>query len=1203
MTSEPSRPSGASGGGRSTARHSCPSCGEAATPTQRFCLACGTSLELATCPSCGSARVRGARFCGHCGTRLLGGPDEPVAQARTDGAGEGTAAVSGDAAAGQRSEERVTERRLVSVVFADLVGYTARAEAEDPEAVREFLSAYFERAASIVERHGGIVEKFIGDAVMAVWGTPTAHEDDAERAVRAALDMVAAVRDLDGSSELRAAVTTGEAAVDRSAKGQGMVTGDLVNTSSRLQAVAPSGTVLVDETTMNAAGRAIAFEPAGSFELKGKSEPVAGWTALRVVGERGGAGRHETLEPPFVGRESELRTLKEAMHATGREGHARLVTIIGQAGLDKSRLAWELKKYSDGVMDDIYWHEGRSPAYGQGVAFWALSQMVRARCRIGDEDDPEQVMSRLRESLEMYIADADERDWMEPYLAALLGVADTPPGSREELFTSWRLFFERISERGTVALIFDDLHVAEEGIFDFIDHLLEWADDRPIFVVALARPELLERRPRWGSGHVTSTLIHLKPLPDAAMQELLLGMVPGLPEATAASIVERAEGVPLYAVEIVRMMIDRGALVRDGDRYRLGEDGPADSIPASLQALIAARLDALEPETRALVQDAAVLGRSFPVSGLAEVSGRDRESLEALLRDLVRAEILGRESRRPGSSDATYAFVQSMVREVAYTTLARRDRSARHAAAARYLESLDDDEVAGLIASHYLDAFKATPDGPARAAARSRAQKALVAAAERSISMHANHAAVSFVEQALEVTDEPEERARLWRMASEPAIAAYGVERGRRFLRDAIDWYLANERTAEADEAIARLGQIHDNSEDVGELLDLLEAAVARIDDHAPTSTGARLLVALAGTYLYIDRIQDAVAPIERGLALAERIPDASAIANLFTAKAWLMGAQGRHREAALFGEGSLQLLEGRGELVAELGAHMNASNAYIASDPARGLEIATRGVELAERFGEADRAAYLAGNEGTCAVLLGRWNLPLKRSAELDRPLVGGFGRLGLVGIGLIARAHLGLLDERAEEVMAQVPADDVEPLQRRSIVGALSALAVYASGRLEDVEAAVSGAGRGTTNPMESALARCAVAHAQTWLGQRDRLASTIEQLAADAGMGEVISVSIAQARGALAAMDGRTIEAEEAYRATLTVWRRLGMLPDVVTAELEMLRLLGDDLGDRDAVAADADRIIEQLGSVTLRRRFNEIAEVTPAFEVLA
>jgi len=303
----------------------CPSCGADVAPDQMFCVACGTSLPAQACPTCGTPHAQGARFCGQCGSRLEAA----------------TAALQTTAI----ELPRPTERRLVSVLFADLVGFTALSEDEDPEAVREFLIAYFDRASQVIDRYGGTVEKFIGDAVMAVWGTPTAHEDDAERAVRAALELTAMIGDLDDAAQLRAAVMTGEAAVDPSAKGQALVAGDLVNTSSRLQGAAQPGTVLVDETTMIAAGRAIAFDPSGEIALKGKAEPVKAWTAQRVVAERGGSGKQGVLEPPFVGRQEELRLLKDSMHATSRDGRARLITLVGQAGLGKSRLAWELKKY------------------------------------------------------------------------------------------------------------------------------------------------------------------------------------------------------------------------------------------------------------------------------------------------------------------------------------------------------------------------------------------------------------------------------------------------------------------------------------------------------------------------------------------------------------------------------------------------------------------------------------------------------------------------------------------------------------------------------------------------------------------------------------------------------------------------------------------------------------------------------------------
>src|SRR5205823_6838744 len=330
-----------------------------------------------------------------------------------------------------------TERRLVSVLFADLVGFTARSDGSDPEQVREFLSRYFDTARDVVARYGGQIEKFIGDAVMAVWGTPVALEDDAERAVRAGLDLVEGVRRLGHAPggeelELRAAVLTGEAAVTIGATNQGMVAGDLVNTASRLQAVAPPGTLLVGEATERATSRAILFEPAGEQLLRGKAAPIPAWRALRVVAERGGRNRTETLEAPFVGRDDELRYLKDAYHATARERKSRLVSITGQAGIGKSRLAWEFSKYMDGLLETILWHQGRSPAYGEGITFWALGEMVRRRAQLFETDDEATTRARIAETLAEYVPDEAERRWIEPTLLYLRRTGAAPSGGRDE---------------------------------------------------------------------------------------------------------------------------------------------------------------------------------------------------------------------------------------------------------------------------------------------------------------------------------------------------------------------------------------------------------------------------------------------------------------------------------------------------------------------------------------------------------------------------------------------------------------------------------------------------------------------------------------------------------------------------------------------------------------------------------------------------
>jgi hypothetical protein len=314
-----------------------------------------------------------------------------------------------------------------------------------------------------------VVEKFIGDAVMAVWGTPVAQEDDAERAVRAALDLVAAVTALGeevGAQELRAraGVLTGQAVANLDAVGQGMVAGDLVNTAARIQAAAEPGSVLVGETTRRASERAVAFEEIGEHALKGKAEPVALYRALRVTAARGGALRSERLEAPFVGRDRELRLVKELFHGSADEQRAQLALVTGIAGIGKSRLAWEFEKYVDGLAMDAFWHRGRCLSYGEGVAYWALAEMVRMRCRILEDEEPESAHQKLRLALEEYILDVDERAWVEPRLAHLLGLEEGAPGDQENLFSAWRILFERLAEQSPTILVFEDLQIGRAHV-------------------------------------------------------------------------------------------------------------------------------------------------------------------------------------------------------------------------------------------------------------------------------------------------------------------------------------------------------------------------------------------------------------------------------------------------------------------------------------------------------------------------------------------------------------------------------------------------------------------------------------------------------------------------------------------------------------------------------------------------------------------
>src|SRR5207248_727356 len=405
----------------------CSSCGTENREGRKFCAECGSPLAAA-CPACGAANEPGERFCGECGGALTAGATPPVAR-----------------------HAPAAERRLVSVLFADLVGFTRLSDTRDAEEVRELLSRYFDICRRIIAVYGGTVEKFIGDAVMAVWGTPTATEDDAERAVRAALDLVTAVSALGdevGAAELRAraGVLTGEAAVTLGAEGQGMVAGDLVNTASRVQSVAEPGTVFVGESTRRATEQTIVYEEAGHFELKGKEGLTPLWQAQRVVSGLRGSLKSQGLEAPFVGRDRELRQIKELFHGCADEQKAHLVSVTGIAGIGKSRLAWEFYKYFDGIAETVYWHRGRCLSYGEGVTYWALADMVRMRCRISEEEEQAYAQSKLHATLEEHILDADERGFVEPRLAQLLGLAQHEARDKQDLFAAWRLFFERLAE-------------------------------------------------------------------------------------------------------------------------------------------------------------------------------------------------------------------------------------------------------------------------------------------------------------------------------------------------------------------------------------------------------------------------------------------------------------------------------------------------------------------------------------------------------------------------------------------------------------------------------------------------------------------------------------------------------------------------------------------------------------------------------------
>jgi class 3 adenylate cyclase/tetratricopeptide (TPR) repeat protein len=1140
----------------------CSSCGTENDAGVAFCDACGTALASG-CPSCGAANRPGARFCAKCGTGL--------ATAR----GPIPSSVPRPAAPAP-----VAERRLVSVLFADLVGFTPFAEERDAEDTRETLSRYFDLASEVIIRYGGTVEKFIGDAVMAVWGAPVAREDDAERAVRAGLELVDAVRILGPTIQARAGVLTGEVAVTLGATNQGMVAGDLVNTAARLQSVAPPGAVLVGEATHRAASQAIAFEEAGEQALKGKIAPIPAWRALRVVAERGGQGRSDLPEPPFVGRDEELRLLKDLVSATGRDRKTRLVSVTGPAGIGKSRLAWELEKYLAGPVDPVYLHRGRSPAYGDGITFWALGEMVRRRVRLAETDDETTSRERIAAAVAEYVSDADDRRWVEPALLTLLGLEPAPAGGRDVLFAAWRIFFERIAEKGTTILLFEDLQWADTGLLDFIDHLLEWSRGAPILVVTLARPELFDKRPDWGAARRHFTAIALEPLPEPAMRELLAGFVPGLPGAAVEAILTRAEGIPLYAVETIRALVTDGRLERAEDGYRPVGDLGELAIPETLRSLIASRLDGLEAIDRELVQDAAVLGQTFTLAGLASVSGVGEGDLAARLRGLVRREVFEVDADPRSPERGQYRFVQSLIREVAHATLARPERRARHLAVAGYFETLVDDELAGALATHYLAAHAASVAGAEADAVGAKARLALRAAAERAASLGAHDQAVAYLQQALAVTVDLAEQADLLVRAAQAAETAADHATAAGFARRAAVAFGEAGDALAAARANALLGEILLGASQIEAAIEVLEATLAALPEAGADDVKAALLANLSRSLFRHDAPERAIEVADRALAIAERLNLDQVVVEAFINKATALTYVERRREAATLMEAAVRLAEAGGYIGAELRARHNLAWVVEEDEPRRAGEIARAALDLARRVGDRGMAVWLSWVAGWCTYREGDdWTSSIAATTEdLGAALAPSDEEQLLSSRCLFLVARGDDRDEdfsRLEALGTTLPDQQMQArleMNRgdRALLQGHHLSAFEAFLRSTDLYSAWTGVG------LPLAL------RAALWMKDVERARATARRLDDFPASGRTVQVDRAAAAAGIAALEGRSSDAVAGYLDVLQRWQGLGLYFDFARAALDFVLLVGPEVPEARTAAAEARPIFERLGA---------------------
>ena len=1162
----------------------CAACGQENKEGRKFCASCGSPLAR-PCPTCGAANDADDRFCGECGAPL---------GVNTGAAATDTAPTPLPSAPTAPRPAPVAERRLVSVLFADLVGFTTLSERRDAEEVRELLSRYFESARQVIGRYGGTVEKFIGDAVMAVWGTPVSREDDAERAVRAALELVQAVAALGGEIgardlRLRAGVVTGEAAVTLGAEGQGMVAGDLVNTASRVQSVAAPGTVLVGERTRRASEAAVAYEEAGEHELKGKAERVPLWRALRVLAARRGEGRSQGLEAPFVGRDGELRLLKELFHATAEERRARLVSVVGIAGIGKSRLGWEFEKYLDGLLEDIWWHRGRCLAYGEGVAYWALAEMIRMRAGIAENEEAASALAKLRAVTAEIVPDPEERAWVEPRLAHLLALEERTAPDREDLFSAWRHFFERMAEQGPLILLFEDLQWGDTSLLDFVEYLLEWARGFPIYVVTLARPELLERRPDWGAGTRNSASLYLEPLAADAMEKLVRGLVPGLPDELRTRIRERSEGIPLYAVETVRMLLDRGLLAREGNEYRPTGMVEALEVPETLHALIAARLDGLPAEERRLLEDASVLGKTFRKDALAALSGIDERELDDVLSSLVRKEILSLQRDPRSPERGQYGFLQALVQKVAHDTLSRRERKARHLAAARYFHEswADEEEIVEVIAAHYLAAYEAAPEADDAPEIRGRAAVLLARAGERAASLAAVDEAQRYFEQALELAEGPLERARLHERAGEMARAAGRSDEAERHLTRAIDLFEDEGELRGAARSSALLGVVLGATEAAFERL---EKSFAVLSEEEPSPELALLAARLATSEVLAGKLESARGRIELALAVAESLALPEVLSEALNTKSIVLSMSGRWVEASGVMRLALEVALENDLGGASLRAYFNL--AHILTERERHEEAARllrEALALARRRGDRFWERPLVAQLAHPLYAQGDWDEVVAHLADLrtaDGPV---YDLLGFTVPVARIQTNRARLDELRVFLELLSDFEESTEVQARLAYALGRAILARAEGRPDEALAAAEQVfrERGGIYLRDGDEAFLEAAESAFVLGDLStvrRLLSELQAIAPGA-LTQFLQAHGGRFAARLAAREGNTAEGERRARQAVALFRELAMPFWLAVSLVEHSERLGEEGRADEAIPLllEAREIFGRLGAL--------------------
>ena len=1087
---------------------------------------------MATCPNCGKELPGEFPFCPFC------------------------AAPLSDVAPAALREER----KVVSVLFCDLVGFTAASEQSDPEDVRARLRPYHTQVQQVIESHGGTVEKFVGDAVMAVFGAPVAHEDDAERAVRAGLRVLEAIEGLNRGDEklrlqVRVGINTGEAVVALGAhpeRGEGFVTGDVVNTASRLQGIAPINGVAVSEPTFRQTERVFTFVRLEPVQVKGKAELLPVWQPL-AARARLGADVIRASATPLVGRELERPLLIATFERAAKQRACQLVTLVGEPGVGKTRLCSELFQYIEHRPGLVRWRQGRCLPYGEGIAFWALGEIVKAECGILESDSPEAALAKLDQTIPQTEVD---RAWLKARLAPLVG-AGGEAAAQEESFTAWRRFLEGLATQNPTVVVVDDLHWADEPMLAFLEHLADWSEGVPLLLLCTARPELHEKHPTWAAGLRNAQTINLAPLSDdetATLVALLLKRAV-LPMATQQALLDHAGGNPLYAEEFVRLLSDRNLLSGSLDEV---------PVPDSVQALIAARLDTLAVERKSLLQDAAVIGKVFWAGALAAMGERDLRDVEQALHELARKELVRPARTSSMLGEQEYGFWHLLVRDVCYAQIPRSSRAARHRAAAGWIERQAGervDDLSDVLAHHYVEALELTraageeADTPALEAA---SRRYLALAGERALSIDVASAEASFA-RALELTPAGRpQRADLLERWAQAAEQQGRLAEARAALEEALSLYRSDGATIAAGRTLTTLARVHQRAGD-RRSRDLISEALQLLEAEEPGPELVNAYAALAGLRGVEAAYTEGIAAAERALQLADSLG--------LPEPARALGYRGGGRATLGEPEGlgdmrralALAVEQGKGGEAAILYNNL-AFATWQHQGPSPALEPCAAGLDFCERRGIAGMALAIAATRLTFLVACGSSDKALADARRLaEKALAAGDSAIiELRSVQLSLGVERGEKAEAADaEQLVAIARETGEP-QQMAQAFATAARVMVALGHGERAKTFIEELERtdGTRpDPYYAAvlpqLVRCVLALDESALASR--LIAGVEPRT------PLQQHALAACRAILAEGAGDYASAAPAYAEVAQRWRQFGDVPELAYALLGQGRCL--------------------------------------------